>query len=459
VFSDWPLALALCVFLTCWGGALVYAAAFKRADWADPVIQFLAFFALFTLPLPVRALITHEIEGDVTKHLPQLIAYLPASVLLAALAVICFVLAYYSDVGGRIASRLWVPSHPRRDPYGAAIVLGVFSLLLLARLTQNSGGIINFILLGYASSAQTFGQNGYLAIGFPWLYVALTFFLYRYAVRRRARDLVLYGIGFAAVAGMQMIMGNRSIVLYMVLVTIIFVHSALHRVTMPRLIPIVAAGFVALNMAGYLRKSHYESPAAAFRQWTQGFQEVSSSEELRNGWYYTLTTGEFVVPFETMPQMIRSIGTDVPPQWGASFATAPLFFVPSAVFPNRPLTIGQWYMAQFYGDERRGLNEGRGFYFLSEGYMNFGPVGIPLLALCWGVFWRMMREYLVRARRDPGAALLYAFTVAYMFRSIAGDSRTLLVGIAEQAVVPAILGLMMIGAWRFRRGFSTLRGV
>jgi hypothetical protein len=428
----------------------VYAIVLKRASWADPIVQFLAFFALFVLPLPVRALITQEIEGDVTKHLPLLLRYLPASVLLSALAIICFVIAYYSNLGVRVAQRLPSTEQPRREPYVAAIVLGAISLTLIARLAIEAGGILSFVLLGYGSSALAFRQ-GYLAIGFPWLYVALCFLLYRYAMRRRPLDLILYGIGFAGIAAMQIVLGNRSIVLYMILVTVLFVHFGIRRVSLLRLIPLASLAFVALNIVGFLRASNYGSPADALLRWQGDVQDLSTSGELGHDLFYTLTTGEFVVPFETLPQMVRSVGTEIPAQWGRSFAASPFFFVPSAIFPTRPLPLANWYMRQFYGEETYGLNEGRAFFFLAEGYLNFGPVGIPLLAFLWGVLWRAAREYLSVSRYSLGAVLMYAFAVAYMFRLIAGDSTTLLVGVAEQDLVPAILGLTMIGGWRVRK--------
>lgn len=458
MFADWPLAVSLCVFLLCWGGSLLYATAVRHAGWADPVVQFLVFFALFVLPLPVRALITHEIEGDVTKHLPQLLGYLPASVLLAALAIICFLGAYYSSGGVRLARRLPAFGAPRRSPYRAVIVLGALSLFLIAKLAQDVGGILNFVLLGYGSGAEAF-RFGYLAIGFPWLFVALCFLLYRYAARRQRRDLILYVAGFAVIAAMQIVLGNRSIVLYMLLVTLLFSHFAISRLSLVRLAPLTMVAFLALNIVGYLRTSHYESLAEALTRWQDTFSDLSTQGELRHGLFYTLTTGEFVVPFETMPQMVRSVGTEIPPQWGRSFVASPLFFVPNALFPGRPLPLTKWYMRQFYGNEAYDLNEGRAFFFLSEGYLNYGPVGIPLLALLWGVLWRAAREYLTVSRYELSAVLLYAFAVAYMFRLIAGDSTSLLVGVAEQDLVPAIMGLIMIGAWRGGTNHSGILGV
>lgn len=457
MFSDVALALSIGAFLLCWVGSLIYATLIRRASWADPIIQFLAFFALFVLPLPIRALITHEIEGDVTKHLPQLLDYLPASVLLATLGLICFIVAYSSPLGVRFARRLPTTHGPRRDPYRAVIVLGGFSLFLIAKLAAEIG-ILGFILLGYGASAETFSK-GYLAIGFPWLFVALCFLLYRYGILRQKRDLMLYAAGFMGIAAMQMLMGNRGSVLYMVLVTILFTHFGIRRLRLSRLVPLAFGLFLALNVIGALRGSRYANLVDAATHWQDNFSELRTSGGLGHSLVYTLTTGEFVVPFETMPQMVRSVGTEISPQWGRSFATSPIFFVPHAIFPERPLPLANWYMKQFYGGETYGLNEGRQFFFLTEGYLNFGPVGVALLALAWGVIWRTVREYVTVSRYSTGACLLYAFAVAFMFRLISGDSTSLLVGVAEQSLVPAILALIMIGGCRIGTNPPQVSGV
>jgi len=446
VFSDVALALSIGAFLLCWVGSLIYATLIRRASWADPIIQFLAFFALFVLPLPIRALITHEIEGDVTKHLPQLLGYLPVSVLLAALALLCFVVTYSSSLGVRLASQLPTTHAPRGDPYWAVVVLGGFSLFLIAKLAADMG-ILGFILLGYGSSAETFAK-GYLAIGFPWLFVALCFLLYRYAILRQKRDLVLYAAGFMGIAAMQMLMGNRSSVLYMVLVTTLFTHFGIRRLRVSRLVPLAFGLFLVLNVIGHLRGSGYANLVDAAAHWRGNFSDLRASGDLGHGLFYTLTTGEFVVPFETMPQMVRSVGTEISPQWGRSFAASTLFFIPHAIFPERPLPLANWYMKEFYGGETYGLNEGRQFFFLTEGYLNFGPVGVALLAMAWGVLWRAVREYVTASRYSIAACLLYALAVGFIFRLISGDSTSLLVGVAEQSLVPAILGLIMIGGCR-----------
>jgi hypothetical protein len=107
-------------------------------------------------------------------------------------------------------------------------------------------------------------------------------------------------------------------------------------------------------------------------------------------------------------------------------------------------------MQRFYG-QGFGLNEGRQFFFLAEGYLNFGPAGVAIVALAWGWMWGVMHHWMMRSNREPAAVLLYALTVGFMFRGISGDFASLIAGMAQQSLVAAIIGLLICGvSWYVR---------
>jgi hypothetical protein len=445
--TDFWLYLSVVAYCAVALAVLVHAVWKRGAGLFDPLVQCIAFISLFTLPLPLRALISDTVEGDVTEHLAQLKPYLPAAVAWVALGLICLSLGYYSRMSVAVGRLLPRPSVARRARvYSATIVLGVFSISLVVLLAKSVGGLVPFILLGYDSSAETFGR-GYLAIGFPWLFVASLLLLYRYALYRRRRDLLAFVAAFVLLSLVQILLGNRSTVLYMALTVGFFVHYAVRPLRAKVLLPLAVVGFLFLNLVGLLRSSKYESLSDVTERSGDAVSSLHESGALRQGWFYTLTTGEFVVPFETMPAMVRSVGTEISPKLGMTFLRAPLFYVPSVVFPARPLPLANWYMATFYGSGF-GLNQGRAFYFLAEGYLNFGPAGVMLVMLAWGVFWGGVREYIRLSAGEPGAAMLVALSLAYIFRAVSGDATTLLVALPEQSLIGAVLGLAL--ATRFR---------
>lgn len=445
--TDWTV---LAVFVYCLTAAVVAFHAFvlRRASIFEPIGQYLVFVSLFTLPLPVRACITLEIEGDVTPHLPALVPYLPVSVLLTAASLPLFSIAYYGSWARRVARVLPVPTPPRRDRSGWAFLgLTAFSLYLIYELTQEAGGLLAFLLLGYGSTEETFGR-GYLAIGFPWLFVGSLFLFMRYLRRHTFADALLFGVALLGVLSVQFVTGNRAMLVYILLVTLILVHYCVRRLRWYFLVPFGLVAFLGLNLLGAVRGSNYEDLGAFVEHSASSAERITPDNS--EGFFYTLTTGEFVVPFETLPQMIDTIGVSENPLFGLSYWRAPLYLVPSVLFPDRPSSVAKWYMDEFYGGGY-GLNEGRQFFFLAEAYLNFGPAGILMLALLWGCAWGVLHQWLLRSNLEASAVLIYALLVGYMFRGIAGDFSSLIAGATQQSLVAALLGLAIAGArWRSR---------
>ena len=453
--DDW-LLLSLLFFLFAVALTFYYAWAVKKDGVFDPISVFLFFYCLFVLPLPIRAYITKEIAGDVTEHLPQLLPYIPWALFLSALGLPFFVWGYYSKLSRNIAQRL-----PRAktgtNARVAYIVISAISLLLLMDLARDAGGLLDFILLGYGATASMFGK-GYLAIGLPWMFVASLFLFYRFTIRRKKIDLLVFVLALAVVVLMQVVLGARSMLLYMGLTLLLYWHTAVRPISTKFIAVVAIVLFLSLNILGILRSSNYANLSDVWTK-TAG---TSAEPDVSGNLFYTLTIGEFVVPFETLPQMIKSVGTEVSPQFGLTYLKMPLFCIPSALFPSRPLPLANWYMERFYGGGY-GLNEGRQFFFTSEGYLNFGPFGVLGTMLFWGWCLGAVHRYRELACGEPGALMLYALTVAFIFRGIAGDSVSLLVGLPEQSLSAAVLGIwisnwggLRSGVWRNSRSFARL---
>lgn len=441
---DTFLALSIALYVTVAVAVLLYALLVRKAGVLDPIVQFLAFLSVFVLPLPVRALITKVVEGDVTEHLPLILPYIPVAVTLTALGLPLFAWTYYSSAAKVLGRRLpCPPSSAGRREYFAFAVLATVSVLLLLELARTSGGLLGFLLLGYGSIAEMFGR-GYLAVGIPWFFVGSLFLLYRYARRRSRLDLVLFSIALILQVAVQFLLGDRHSILYMFMVVLFFVHHAVRPIRFKTLAITVLCLYLALNVTGVLRGANYSSLPDF---WSRTATALSSTSDSHTSLYYTLTTGEFVVPFESFPQMIRTVGTTINAQFGSTYVKAFTFFVPSVLFPGRPLPLTNWYMRTFYGTGW-GLYEGRAFFFLSEGYLNFGPAGVFLTMAAWGLFLGAARSYMDTVQSEPGAIMLYALTIAWIFRGIAGDFVSTLVGLPEQSLFAAIVGLLL--ATRFR---------
>jgi len=446
------LVLAIIAYVAVAVTTVAYAVLVRKAKLADPILQFVFFLSLFVLPLPVRVCMTLDIEGDVTDHLAELLPYVPEAVFLTAMGLVIFAFAYYSRAGVLIGDYL-----PRVRGGGrwrlAFVLLAVLSLFLIFQLAASAGGLLGFLLLGYNVTAETIGK-GYLAMGFTWLFVAAMFLLYGYALERKTRHLVAFVVAFGVVVLMHLLMARRAVLLFMGLAVWLFWHHAIRPVK-PRSL-LIAGGvcFLALNALGGLRSSAYEGFDDLWAKTTKNWDGLVNSDG--HGFVYTLTTGEFVVPFETLPQMIESVGSTVSPEFGMTYLRAPLQVIPQALYPGRPLPLANWYVARFYGGGW-GFNEARQFFFIAEGYLNFGIPGVILTMLVWGFFLRAIRQYSHAAKGDPSVALVCSLVVAFIPNAISSDSIALLVGLPETSLVAALIGLWItrLGS---RKGEAALLG-
>lgn len=448
--DDLTLLISILFFLATAACALAYAIVARKASIADPIVQFIFFFCLFVVPLPLRAWMTLEIDGDVTPHLMELLPFIPKAVFLCAVGLIFFVPAYYSRTSSRIAAR--IPQIRGGQKWLlASLVLAGFSLFLIVQLATSVGGLFNLLLLGYGVTTEMTGK-GYLAMGFTWFFVACMFLLYGYAATRKRKYLLAFAIGFGFVVLMHLVMARRATLLYMGLAVWLFWHHAVRPLKIRTLLVTGVVGFVALNLIGILRSSSYENAGDLWDKTSKSWE--SESDTNFQDLTYTLTNGEFVVPFETLPQMIESVGATISPELGMTYIRAPLQFIPQALFPSRPAPLQNWYISKVYGGGY-GANEGRAFFFLSEGYLNFGSTGVIATMIAWGFFLGSLHTYISEKKRTVASILLYALIVAFIYVGIAGESISILVGLPETSLVAAMIGLWMT-RWRTPTSVPTL---
>jgi energy-coupling factor transporter transmembrane protein EcfT len=98
--------------------------------------------------------------------------------------------------------------------------------------------------------------------------------------------------------------GNRSMIMYLVIALIVFINFRIRKISFRALIPVAIAGFVALNLLGTIRGSNYQD-VDDFVEQTFSPSRSGDAPDKQN-FFYTLTIGEFIVPFETLPQMMRA---------------------------------------------------------------------------------------------------------------------------------------------------------
>jgi len=138
--------------------------------------------------------------------------------------------------------------------------------------------------------------------------------------------------------------------------------------------------------------------------------------------------------------MIKSVGSSLSPQLGATYLRAPSFWIPGALYPSRPLPLSNWYMKEFYGSGL-GLNENRSFFFYRRDILISVPLGFSLRDWLGPFFGSLPLLRAAQQGESGGSSNLRIYGGVY-FQGVAGE---LLFpsswGYPEQILSAVIVGL------------------
>jgi len=378
-------------------------------------IYFLLVVALYILPLSIRSIFTISVDGMISPQIALFTEYIPISLVMCAYFNITFAIAY----------RLKPPA-VRSPVERPAATMGLYeqmvfvmfllvSLWMLSRLGSHVGGILNLLLVGYRVT-ELFNDAGHYAIAFDWLTALTVYLLFSAFISRSKAQLWLAVMMILSLTLTFFLMGRRGALLVLLGAVVYAYHAAYKRLSLLRIAAIAATIFFLLNFIGLIRGASYDNVDSILPMLMEQNKRL---EEHNPGLFYALTTGNFAIPFETLPQVVRTVGEEYILGFGAYSVRSLLMLVPGVIWPERPDGLSNWYAATFYGMTKR--NEGRQFFFLSEAFMNFGPFGMIL----WGVLTAMIIRYVARlstfSNRDAAIGTLVATGVASMLNFVSSD--------------------------------------
>ncbi len=349
--------------------------------------SFVIILLLYCIPLPLAVILGSE-GGDISENLETFSSWLPESLFFTSLFLITFTLVFrYLDRGKAYQTTFRLPSLLEKKKFVFLwIFLFLLSIFLLQWLAKDVGGIFSLVLSGYRVTELLVGQ-GHFAIAFEWL-VALIILLMCYSIAAKSRSLLCVSICLAAIEiAMLAIMGRRAM-LVVVMFTLSYVAIEAGWIKKPKklLLPGLVL-FLVLNWLGLVRGESYSDLSQLFGVLIEKTASLAEAEELLVGLFYTLTHGNFVVPFETLPQIISHLDRTQDYWLGSTVPRSLLLLIPNFLVPERPLPLANWYMSEFYGGAP--LNEGRQFFFLGEAYLNFGWFGAVIWGSMTASFWHL----------------------------------------------------------------------
>jgi hypothetical protein len=163
-----------------------------------------------------------------------------------------------------------------------------------------------------------------------------------------------------------------------------------------------------------------------------------------SGLFYTLLNGQFAVPFETLPVLMEKNNSE-PLYLGTTVLMNVSLWIPRFIWQNKPYGFTNWYYKKFY-DPSAPPNEGRAFFFLAEGYLNFGIIGVLFWAFIAGIFWKFIANLMTTSigqRTSYTLAFIASIYTANMLKLIAADSGAIMVVIIKQTILIFIIGLIL----------------
>lgn len=336
------------------------------------------------MPLPIRCLFTRKISGDISPQLIEFIYYIPGALLVQSIFFMCFSFFYccaLRNAGKKNLKIVRFQYLSGRTFLLAWLIIFIISLLMLRELASNAGGILPMILSGYGVTEQFIGRN-HLAIAFDWL-SGLSVLLFSFALSKKSKFWILNALGLIIILSICYgIMGRRAALVVLGVAVMVLIHFCYRELKLREIVAALFLGFLVLNLIGLIRGGAYENLENMIEVIFE--KNEKNQEEYSNNIFYTLTEGNFAVPFETLPQIMSRWGDTIAPRIGLTFVHGAALLIPNAIWEDRPLPLSNWYMREFY-EINTPMNEGRQFYFLSESYLNFGLMG--------AVFWGLILGY------------------------------------------------------------------
>lgn len=351
---------------------------YKRV-WYDPLYFFLSFMLLYVSPLSLRYIYQLPIKGNVTPYFYDIAEVFPYSLILTNIAVFVFYITYLLSPTFQWQKYRLINHNQHNYTILNKISYVVFllGLLVLFLSAQSFGGIKKLLSMGY-SVTTVLSQQPIISFTINIMISASFLMMTTYAISRKKHHFLSSLLMIVPCFIMLIIMSRRAELIVWTTTYILFYSLSIKPIQFKLILPLLLMGFITLNILGLSRICYtYKNNMPLIQCVVQENKKV--------GTFYTLTTGQFSVPYETLPVLMKF--NNEPLRYGSTLTDIVVQWIPRAIYPEKDYGIAVWYYHEFY-DKYAPPNVGRTFFFLSEGYLNFGVIGIFIWAALWGLFWK-----------------------------------------------------------------------
>jgi len=396
---------------------------------------FILIVTLYVTPLSLFSYSLAEPSGDISPHFHSFSGYIPSALFLCSLFNLVFSFSYRRLVLRKVfIESSHEPKKFSKYEYLIIYILLLLSVWLLYQLSKDIGGLLGLILSGYRVT-ELLINKGHYAVGFEWI-TTLCLLLWGNALTTKSKKKIFYIILLLLVVTASFaIMGRRGALVILIGSSMYLFHQLYKPIKLYKLIGIGIIGFYFLTLIGFLRGDSYENLSSLANKLQEKKVQIDSDKSV--DFLYTVTTGNFAVPFETFPQVIKSLGSEYNLGFGFYSLRSFSIIIPSALWSDRPIPLSNWYMKTFYGTTQ--LNEGRQFFLLSAPYMDFGPSGIVLIGIIFAFFWRIILKIGTEYKNDILAITFIALIIASSLNLVSSDFVGWIIAFAKGYGFPIIL--------------------
>lgn len=362
----------------------------------------------------------------------------------AKLMLILSLLTYYFAFffGPRLAAPHVNHFTPRNVTGKALFLIGASTAVFLGFMQMRGGLGAHFASFGMGRFVSLGGLGHFTVI----ILVGTTAALIWYAVDPGATRNPWFWVSAVLMLPMSFLLtGSRSSMISTFILFLMIWMIRNQKVPTGRAMALGVASIFLIGILGALRDSTMQGEA----DWSI-LTNVDATEMVAAGQREMENRGETgaLVP------LVAKVPGRVDFLYGQSYLAAIFFFVPRAIWPEKPRGVGPMTNAYIYQDREMRPGEllaGAGMPpgALGEAYWNFYYPGVVLLFLLLGVFHRWLAAVLRRNPEVPAVWVMYALTLQMV------PTSSLIVRWL-QTIIPGIAILMWMGVLR-RRSRTALR--
>lgn len=342
----------------------------------------------------------------------------------------------------------WSPMHlrlrPPARPTGRMVVIFLLMFVAFAAFLQSRGGVSAHIASFGLGRHKELGELGYILGVFRAAPVLLTIW---YALDRKAIRSPIFIAMIGMTCAMQFIAsGSRSGVIFP-LIAIALVH-VYHTRRLP-LAAIIAVGLLtplAVGVLGQIRFSTWQGSATGAVDYSAitAFDLEQTLEVAANNVEYRNFTNPSLPTFAKVPDETGLL-------WGTSYVGGLLFFVPRAIWPEKPRGIGAYAVSEVMQAGRgvAGPYQGAGASpgAVAEAYWNFHLFGIVGVYFLFGAFLSWAARSMMMNAGNAAAVPLYTTTLLNFSEPGTGQ-----IGPYAQLIVVILATYWLLGMWSRRAG-------